>query len=119
MSVGKKILVGILGFFGFVVVGIGVLIAVWQWNWFKPVLETQLSRGTGQDIKINGDLHGHLGWITTFEVAGIVATNPNWKGPEEDSRLATIDDVKISIDLKQAAQGSLCRFPRSSLRSPT
>ena len=114
MSLSGKITWGILGS---VLIGICALVFFWQWNWLKPILETQLSHGTGQDVKINGDLHGHLGPISSFEVGGITVDNPNWKGPDADKRLAAIEDFKLSIDVKQLLKGHLS-FPEIIVTKP-
>jgi uncharacterized protein involved in outer membrane biogenesis len=99
------------------IVAFAALIYLWQWNWFKPILESKLSSGTGQDIKIDGDLHGHIARITEFDVAGIVVTNPTWKGDPADSQLATIGTVKIQIDLAQLLKGHLS-FPEIIVDKP-
>ncbi len=114
MSLARKIWSSILLV---LVVGIVALVFFWNWNWFKPVLEAQLSHGTGQDIKIDGDLHADLGRVTTFDVGGIVVSNPNWKGPDADKQLASIENVKIQIDMMQLLKGHLS-FPEIIVTKP-
>ena len=104
MSLRAQIWSGIL--FTFVLL-IGVLIAVWNWNWFKPIIQTKVSAATGLDVTISGNLGVKLGWTPEIDIPGITVQNPNWKGPAEDKTVLKVDDLLISIDLKKALGGTI------------
>ena len=99
------------------VAGIAVLVSAWDWNWFKPILESKISAATGDDVRINGDIEGRMSWTPEFEVHDIVATNPNWQGAEADRQLLSIDDLLIDIDLKKLLTGKIS-LPKIIITKP-
>ena len=114
MKLRLKILAG---FLFALVIGLVVLASVWDWNWFKPILESKISAATGDDVKINGAIEGRMSWTPEFEVHGITASNPNWKGAEADRQLLSIDDLLIDIDLKKLLTGKIA-LPKIIITKP-
>jgi uncharacterized protein involved in outer membrane biogenesis len=104
VSVRGKIWSGIV--FTLVLI-IGVVIATWDWNWFKPMIERQASTATGLDVRIDGSLGVNWSWTPEFDIPAITVANPDWKGPENEKQLAKIDDLLIGIDLEKLLGGKL------------
>jgi uncharacterized protein involved in outer membrane biogenesis len=89
------------------VILIGAAIACWNWNWFKPLLQAQMSAAAGQKIELKGDLHVHLAWTPRIELNDIVITNDHWNGPAGDARVATIKQVAVEIEIKKLLVGRI------------
>jgi uncharacterized protein involved in outer membrane biogenesis len=89
------------------VISIALLIAFWNWNWFKPIVQAQMSSAAGQKIELKGDLNVHLSWVPRIELNDIDISNDHWQGPAEDSHVATIKQVAVSIDLKKLFVGQI------------
>jgi AsmA family protein len=72
-----------------------VTIAVWDWDWFKPLAERQASAALGRPITI-GHLHVGLARHPLIEIDQLTIGNPpNWS---PDSHFATIDRLRVRID---------------------
>ena len=41
---------------GVFALGIALLLAFWDWNWFKPLVERQVEARTGRTFEITGNL---------------------------------------------------------------
>jgi uncharacterized protein involved in outer membrane biogenesis len=86
---------------------IGMTIACWNWNWFKPLVQAQMSTAAGQKIVLNGDLHVDLSWTPRIELNDIVITNDHWKGPASDAQVATIKQLAVEIEIKKLLVGQI------------
>jgi uncharacterized protein involved in outer membrane biogenesis len=64
--------------FALLVVAFAILIALWDWNWFKGPIERQVEARTGRSFDIGGDLDVDLGRITTIRVDALSFGNAPW-----------------------------------------
>jgi uncharacterized protein involved in outer membrane biogenesis len=54
-----------------------------DWNWAKPVARWAVSRATGRELAIEGDLRVDLGFPTDVEVRGVRLANAAWASSPE------------------------------------
>ena len=90
MTRTKKVLLGLGGVIILLVAALVVVIAVFNWNYFKPTINTKVSEAIGRPFAINGDLivqwrrpdntPGWQGWIPWPHVVvnDITLGNPPW-----------------------------------------
>jgi AsmA family protein len=83
----------------FVVVGvavvIGVLAVVWDWDWFRPLIEREASASLGRKVTLQ-HLGLRLGRQTVVVANGLRIANP--EGFAQDAPLATVERVTVTID---------------------
>ncbi len=76
---------------------IGVLIAIWDWNWFRGPLARIASARMHREVTIAGDLKVHpFSWRPSATVDGVRIANPAWAGPGDTAR---IDRIAVRIRL--------------------
>ncbi len=90
---GRKIAGGLLAF---VVIGIVLLILLWNWDWFIPLVEARASIALGRKVTIT-HLHVRLGRVTTIAADDVVIANP--KGFPGTEPLAHIARLTIPVDV--------------------
>jgi AsmA family protein len=52
-----------------------IFVATLDWNKAKKYIVAGVSKATGRQLKINGDLHVDLGWISTVRASQIQFEN--------------------------------------------
>lgn len=93
----KKALTWTGGILAVIAIGIAILVAIWDWNWFRGPLERVASARMHRDVTIAGDLNVNLwSWRPSATVDGISIANPAWAGKD---RLGTIDRLRVRVRL--------------------
>ena len=60
-------------------IAIVILIAVWDWNWFKGPIERRVEAATGREFAIEGDLDVDLDWTRPVVIANdVMLGNAGW-----------------------------------------
>ena len=91
-----------------------VLIALWDWNWFKGPVERAVQARTGRAFHINGNLDLDLGRVTTIRGDGLSFANAEWaKKPQ----MATADRAEIDLRVWPLLRGQV-RIPEIRLTRP-
>ena len=99
---------------GLLALAIAVLLALWDWNWFKRPIEHQVEARTGRDFEIRGNLDVDLGWTTTVTAGDVRFGNAAWsKQPD----MAEAGRVAIDILVKPLFSGRV-RIPLVRLHQP-
>ena len=99
---------------GLLALAIAVLLALWDWNWFKRPIEHQVEARTGRDFEIRGNLDVDLGWTTTVTAGDVRFGNAAWsKQPD----MAEAERVAIDILVKPLFS-SRVRIPLVRLHQP-
>src|ERR1700722_15884778 len=76
------------------IVGAALLAWLWDWNWFRPLVEARLSAALGRPVTIDR-LEVHPGRITQVSVYGVKAANP----PGFDSaNSATLNRLSMTFE---------------------
>jgi len=76
---------------------LAVLVALWDWNWFKGPIERQVAARTGREFSIDGNLDVDLDWSApTIRADALRFGNAPWS---EQPVMAAADRVEFSIRL--------------------
>ncbi len=97
---------------------IGILIAIWDWNWFRGPLARYASARMHREVTITGDLDVHLwSWQPRATVEGVRIANTPWAGRDP---MGTFDRITVQIRLIPLLWGDvdlrLLRFDRPNMR---
>ena len=94
---GRKA-IGITGaVLAFVALLIAIVVAVWDWNWFRGPLERAASVRLNRQVEIAGDLSvSPWSWQPRATAEGIRIGNPAWAGPGD---LGSIDRLTVQVRL--------------------
>jgi uncharacterized protein involved in outer membrane biogenesis len=100
------------------VIVIGFIIAIWDWNWFRGPIARYASMRLHREVTITGDLKVHpWSWQPSATVEGVHVANPRWApgGP----RMADIGRIAVTIRLLPLLKGDvdlpLLRFDRPNV----
>ena len=95
-------------------IAIVVLVAVWDWNWFKGPVERQVQSRTGRVFHIEGNLDVDLGRVTTIRLDELTFGNAPCSNPPTWARADRLDfDIKLWPLLHRQFQ-----IPRIRLERP-
>jgi uncharacterized protein involved in outer membrane biogenesis len=82
---------------GVLVLGGGVLVSVWDWNWFRPMAEARASAALGRKVTI-ANLRVKLGWKPVLIAEGVQIANPDGSPRFADiARLTVVADAVASL----------------------
>jgi uncharacterized protein involved in outer membrane biogenesis len=76
-------------------IAILALLILWDWNWFKPLVERQVTARTGREFDIGGDLDVDLGRVTTVSGDVLRFGNATWS---KEPTMATAQRAEIDIE---------------------
>ncbi len=82
-----------LAAFGVVVALILLLIALWDWNWFRGPVERAVGARTGREFHL-GHLDVDLGRVTTIRGDDMTLANADWS---KTPRMAAMDRAEIDV----------------------
>lgn len=100
---------------GALVLAVGLAIALFDWNWFKPLVEARASAALGRKVTI-GNLHVALGWTPRITADGVHIANPaDWPGGGD---FATIDRLDVDVDARAYLHGRQIVIPAIALQHP-
>jgi AsmA family protein len=105
-----------IAWIGTPVVLLGVLVALWNWDWFIPTIQTRASAALGRPVTL-GHLHLRLG--PTVEVAAddvVISNPPDW--PAGDPPLAAVGRLTIRVDVLSYIMGRGLVLPLVALDKP-
>jgi AsmA family protein len=106
----------LLAWIGIPILLLGVLAAVWNWDWFIPVVQSMASKSLGRPVTI-GHLHVALGRHITVTADDVVVANPpQW--PEGDPPLARVQHLTIETALLLYPRGDGLVLPLIAVDHP-
>ncbi len=97
----------------FLLAAILLLIALWDWNWFKGPVERVVQAKTGRALQI-GNLDVDLGRVTTIRADSITFANAEWA---RQPKMASADRVEIDVRVWPLLRGSV-QLPEIRLTRP-
>ena len=82
---------------GLILLGLVILILLWDWNWFKGPVERQVETRTGREFDIGGNLDVDLDWTTpTVRADRVRFGNAQWS---KQPTMAAADRVEFRIEM--------------------
>jgi uncharacterized protein involved in outer membrane biogenesis len=111
MSRRRKAVAAIVGT---VLVACVLLVALFDWSWFKGPLESLASSALGRKVEITGDIDGELALTPRFSVEGVRIANTPW-GSRPTMLMA--EQIAVEIDLPALLEGRVA-LPEIAVRSP-
>jgi len=98
----------------FLVALILLVIALWDWNWFKGPVERAVQAKTGREFHIGGNLDVDLGRTLTIRADGLTFANAEWS---RTPRMASADRAEIDLRAWPLLRGQV-RIPEIRLTRP-
>jgi len=98
---------------GVIAVLIALLVALWDWNWFRGPVERAVSARTGREFQL-GHLDVDLGRVTTIRGEDITLANADWS---KQRRMASIGRAEIDVRFWPLLIGRV-RIPEIRLDRP-
>lgn len=94
----------VLAAFGVLAILIAILIAIWDWNWFKGPVERQVEARTGRSFDIGGNLDVDLGWTPVVSAEKVRFGNASWS---RDPVMASAERAELAIALWPLLRGQV------------
>ncbi len=100
------------------VIAVAILIAIWDWNWFRGPVSRYASMRMHREVTIAGDLDVKLwSWQPSATVDKVRIANPAWAG---EAPMAEIERIAVQIRLLPLFAGNvdlrLLQFDRPDVR---
>ncbi|MES2683232.1 MAG: AsmA family protein [Pseudomonadota bacterium] len=92
-----------------------LLVLLWDWNWFKPLIEKQASNAVGRSVRID-DLDVQLAWHPDITLSGITLANPA-DFQAETPALATVERVAVRFGIRDLFEHRV-RISRLEIEQP-
>jgi uncharacterized protein involved in outer membrane biogenesis len=92
-----------------------VLVAMWDWNWFKGPVERQVQSRTGRSFDIGGQLDVDLGRVTTIRADKLRFGNADWS---KQDTMASVDRLDFGIEVWPLLFHRQVRIPTIHLAHP-
>ena len=89
---------------GLLMVGIVVLVLVFDWNWIKGYVARKASEALGRTVVIEGDLDVELSWSPLVRIDHLRVANASWS-PEPS--MLTLQRLTFRLDLRELLRGHL------------
>lgn len=89
---------------GVLVLAIVVFLLVFDWNWLRGPIESQVSKATGRPFEIGGDINVDLGLVPHITVNDIRLGNAEWA---EQPDMLRLERLEAEIDLLELLSGDI------------
>src|SRR5918996_4376632 len=94
----RKILIGCVVIFGIIIIAVVIFVATLDVNRAKKYISAGVSKATGRELIIGGDLELDFGWISRIHTSQIKFQNAPWgKNPQ----MAEVGVLDLEVDLWQ------------------
>jgi uncharacterized protein involved in outer membrane biogenesis len=111
----RRVLISIGVIFGVAAIALAISIAALDTNRAKKYVATTVSKTTGRQLNINGDLNVDLGWISRVSVTDIQFENAGWSKHPHMAELGLLD---FEVDLWQLLRHFRWVFPAVTISEP-
>jgi AsmA family protein len=115
MSRGKKTLVWVGATFGVVVAALVIFIATVNPNSAKKYITAAVSKATGRQLAINGDINVDFGWVSRVSATDIQFENASWS---KQPHMAEVGLFDAEIDLWQLLTRFRLVLPAVTISEP-
>lgn len=113
-SVFKWIGYGLLGLVGLVIVGIGAVVLLFDWNDARGFVARRASAALNREVAIDGDLRVHLGNPIRIHLEGLRVANAEWA---QDRTMAEIQALDATLRLWPLLRGDW-ELPELKIQGP-
>ncbi len=114
MAVLKWIGLGLLGLVVVIAAGVGIALAVFDWNDARGFIARQASKTLNREVAIDGDLKVHLGDPIRIHVEGVRVANADWS---DEKTMAELKALDASLRFWPLLRGNY-EFPEIRLFAP-
>jgi uncharacterized protein involved in outer membrane biogenesis len=111
----RRALIWVGGFFAIVAIGLTVFIATLDQKMAKKYISAGVSKATGRQLSINGDLKLDLGWISRLSASEIQFQNADWS---KHPQMAEVGLFDVEIDLWQLIRHFRVVLPTVTISQP-
>jgi hypothetical protein len=94
----RHVLIGLGSVIGIAAIAVGIFVATLDQDKVKRYISAGVSKATGRQLSINGDLKLDLGWISRVTANQIQFANAEWS---KHAQMAEIENFEVQIDLWQ------------------
>ncbi len=92
-----------------------VAVAVFQWDWLIPMVDSRASKALGRPVTIT-HLHVRLGWVPHIEADDVTIANPDgWPG---SGNFATAEKLTVDLDAMAYIRNRAVVIPDIALDHP-
>jgi uncharacterized protein involved in outer membrane biogenesis len=109
------VLIWVGSIFGVITIAAVIFVATLDWNKAKPYISAGISKLTGRQLSINGDLQVDLGWISRVRVSQIQFENAQWS---KQPQMAEVGLVDVQVDLWQLLSRFRLVLPNVTVSQP-
>jgi uncharacterized protein involved in outer membrane biogenesis len=107
---------GLLLVLAVAVIAGAVLVALWDWNWFKGPIERRVEAATGRKLEIRGNLEVDPGWrIFNVRASNLRLANVPWS---TTPTMAEAESVELDLRIWPALLHGQFRLPRARIVRP-
>jgi AsmA family protein len=111
----RRVLIWVGAFFGVIVIAVVIFIATLDVNRAKGYISAGVSKATGRQLTINGDLKLDLGWVSRISASQIQFQNAEWS---KHPQMAEIGLFDVQIDLWQLLTKFRLVLPEVTISQP-
>jgi uncharacterized protein involved in outer membrane biogenesis len=107
--------ISVFSFFAVIAIVAVIVVATLDWNRAKPYVTAAISKATGRQVSINGDLEVHLGWMSRVRASQIQFENASWS---KQPQMAEVGLLDIQLDLWQLLRHFRLVLPTVTISQP-
>ena len=111
----RRVLIWIGCFCAIVAIGLAIFVATLDQNRAKNYIAAGVSKATGRQLSINGDLKLDLGWISRLSASQIQFQNAGWSKRPQMAEVGLLD---VEIDLWQLLRHFRVVLPTITISQP-
>src|SRR6266850_5954710 len=111
----RRALIWVGSVFGIAAIALAVFIATLDQNKAKKYISAGVSKATGRQLNINGDIRLHLGWISRLSASEIQFQNAGWS---KHPQMAEVGLFDVEIDLWQLVRHFRVVLPTVTISQP-
>ena len=111
----RRALIGLGSVFGIAAIALAIFIATLNQDKAKKYIAAGVSKATGRELSIDGDLKLDLGWISRVSASEIKFENAGWS---KHPQMAEIGNFDVQIDLWQLLTKFRLVLPTVTITQP-
>ncbi|HWP58473.1 MAG TPA: AsmA family protein [Candidatus Acidoferrales bacterium] len=110
----RRVLIGLGAIVGVVAIAAGIFIATLDSDRLKTYIAAAVTKATGRQFSIKGDLNIDLGWISRLQASQIQFQNAEWS---KHPQMLEVGMFEVELDVRQLLKWRLV-FPAVTIAEP-